>query len=441
MRHYQEVFRDKTARALFTSAAVSGLGDWVGLAALVVLAFERSGSSVGPGALFLVQGLGAITATSLLGPQLDRFDRARALTVCYVIGAASVTLPLLFSGLWAVIAASTMVGILRPTSAALRHAIAGNELDSALLGPVVALQKATGDVTAAIGLATGGLLTVFIGPSLSLGLDSLTFLAAGVLVLTLPRGRGAMDVRRSPFRGYAVWLRDPALRSIMLVIAAIAAVGALPETLAPEIVGDSAWFAAVVSSQALGTAAGGLLIGHRRDLERAWVLITGLGLSGALLLLGALVVGWAPWALTGANFLLGAAFSVMVLGQTAITRRAPKDRIGAVIASAITTVMLAEGIGSVIVGGISDLFGPAAAYASPGVLVLISAGLLALLAPSEVDAPAPAGEVAATSRGSSDEPSPGPSVRAVAESPWPPPDGPPVRMLVDPPPAGISRPH
>ena len=378
-RHYRGVFRDSTARALFTSAAISGLGDWVGLAGLVILAFQRSGSSIGSGSLFLVQGVAAVISTTLLGPQLDRFDRSRALTLSYLTGASSLLVPVVLDGLWPVIFAAAMVGLLRPTSSALRHAIAGNELDEELLGPVVALQKATGDMTAAIGLATGGLLTVLLGPALSLGLDSLTFLTAAALAITLPRGRGELDVRRSPFRGYAVWLRDPDMRTIMLALAAIAAVGALPETLAPEIVGDSAWFAAVVASQAVGTAIGGVLIGHRSHLERVGVLTVGVASSALLLVAGAAVVQSPPWMLTVANFLLGIAFSVAVLGQTAMTRRAPKDRIGAVIASAITTVMLAEGIGSVLVGGVSEQFGPGAAYAVPGLFVLIIAALLAVL--------------------------------------------------------------
>jgi len=36
VKQYREVFVDRRARALFLSAAVSGLGDWIGLAGLVL---------------------------------------------------------------------------------------------------------------------------------------------------------------------------------------------------------------------------------------------------------------------------------------------------------------------------------------------------------------------------------------------------------------------
>lgn len=363
MQQYRLVFSDARARALFVSATLSGLGDWIGLAGLVVLAFQRSGSTIGAGSLFATQGIAAIAATILIGPHLDRFDRSRALAVTYLTGAAALLLPLVIDGLWPLLATAAVVGALRPTAAALRHAIAGAELPEELLGPVVALQKATGDATAALGLATGGLITVALGATLSLVLDAGTFAAAAALALTLPASRGAVDVRRGVLAGAKLWINDRTLGFYVLVVAALASVSALPETLAPDIAGESGWLPAVLAAQALGSAIAGVVIGHRSDLERTGPLLMGVAGVAVTLALGAVAVLAHPAALAVANLLLGLALGVAVLAQTAFTRNAPKDMLGAAVASAITVVMAAEGLGALALGVVADVTGPEGAYA------------------------------------------------------------------------------
>lgn len=372
MSGYRRVLADRTARALFTSAAVSGLGDWIGLAGLVVLAYERSGSTVGPAALFAVQGLAAISGTGLLGPHLDRFDRARMLRVVYCLGAAALLLPVVLGGTWPVLAAAALVGLTRPVAAALRHALAGAELDDATLGPVVALQKATGDAASALGLATGGILTVTLGPSLSLGLDAVTFLAAALLTLGLPVSRGAAPGQRAALAGYLLWLRDPVLRPFVLVLVGLGLVAALPEAVAPAAAGGSAWLPAVLAAQATGTALGSLVLGHRSALEGRGPLLLGMVATALALGVGALAAS-EPGALAAANLLLGFAISIGVLAQTGFTRSAPRARLGAAVSSAITVVMLAEGLGALALGTL-------AAHTSVGTAYLVAAVPVLLVA-------------------------------------------------------------
>ena len=376
MKQYREVFVDRRARALFLSAAVSGLGDWIGLAGLVVLAYERSGTPIGSGALFAVQGGAAIAATVLIGPWLDRFERSRGLVVTYGIGTFAVLLPLVFGGLWPLLVAAAVVGALRPTAAALRHAIAGAELPEELLGPVVALQKATGDATAALGLAVGGAITVVLGAALSLGLDAATFALAAARALALPRSRGSMEVRRGAFEGARLWFDDRQIGFYMVVLVAFAAVSALPETLAPAVAADSGWLPAVLAAQAVGSAIGGVLLGHRHDLERAGPMVVGLAAVAVTLVFGAIAATGHPAWMALANLLLGLALSVMVLGQTAFTRAAPKDLLGAAVASAITAVMAAEGLGSLFLGAVAERGGTGSAYAAAAIGVALVAIVL-----------------------------------------------------------------
>lgn len=385
MEQYREVFVDRRARALFLSAAVSGLGDWIGLAGLVVLAYQRSGSPIGAGALFAIQGGAAVAATVLLGPWLDRFERSRGLAATYAVGAAALLLPLVVGGLWPLLVTAGIVGALRPTAAALRHAIAGAELPPELLGPVVALQKATGDATAAVGLAAGGAVTVALGASLSLGLDAATFAVAAAMALTLPHSRGALDVRRGALVGAKLWLHDRHLRFLMLVLIVLAMVSALPETLAPAVAGDSGWLPAVLAAQAFGSAIGGVVLGHRDDLERSGPLVIGMAAVAVTLALGAAAALGHPVWLAVANLLLGLALGVGVLAQTAFTRSAPSDLLGAAVASAITAVLAAEGLGSLALGAIAERGGPEAGYAAAAAGVAVVA--IALLRTVDDNAP------------------------------------------------------
>lgn len=377
MNRYGPVFADRAARGLFLSAAVSGLGDWIGLAGLVVLAFERSGSTIGSASLFACQGAAAIAATTILGPHLDRFDRSHALRVTYLFGALSLLLPIVVGGLWPILVTAGIVGALRPTTAALRHAVAGAELAPELLGPVVALQKATGDATAAIGLAAGGVVTVTLGANLSLGLDAATFVLAAALALALPASRGAVDAPAGGMLvGVRLWFADRRLLLFLGVIVGLASVAALPEALAPQIAGNTGWLPAVIAAQAAGSAVAGVALGHRVDLERLRPLIVGVVAVAGTLALAAAAVMVHPGALAVANFLLGLALGVTVLAQTAFTRAAPKDRLGAVVSAAITAVMAAEGLGSLLLGIIADRQGPAAAYLVAALTTSLVAGAL-----------------------------------------------------------------
>lgn len=377
MRAYRPVLTHRTARALFVSAAVSGLGDWVGLAALVILAYDRSGSAVGTGLLFAVQGAAAVLGTGVLSGQLDRCDRGAALRVVYLAGGGSLLLPLAVGGVWPVLVASAVIGLVRPVAASLRHALAGAELPTELLGPVVALQKATGDATAALGLATGGALTLWLGAGVSLSLDAATFVLAALLTLSVPASRGAGDGARSPLAGYSVWWSEPRLRSFVLLLAGLALVSSLPETLAPAAAEGSAWLPVVLAAQAAGTTAAGVVLGHRQHLESIRTLLLGTAATGLTLLLGASVAGLPPVFLALANLFLGLALGVTVLAQTAFTRAAPRDRLGAAVSSAITVVMLAEGLGALAVGWWSEQFGVGSAYLAAAVPTLL-AGLLLL---------------------------------------------------------------
>lgn len=373
---YRSVLRHPVARRLFWSQALSSLGDWVGLAGLVVLAYRVSGSTLGSGGLLAVQGAAAILGGTVLGGWLDRLDRSRALSGVYAVAGAALVLPLVHPRMWTVLLAAGLVGLLRPVASALRYAITADKVPEDLLGPVVAAQKAAGDVSVAVGLSVGGAAAVALGPHASVLADVATFLVAAAICTGLPRGRGEVEGGAGPLIGLRLIADTPRLRWFLGAIALLATVSALPEVLAPAVAGDSLWLAAVLAGQAAGTAAGGLVLGTRRDLERAAPLMAGVAATVGSLVLGAMAVAAHPALLAVANLALGFALSVGVLGQTAFTRAAPRGRTGAVVAAGITLSMVAEGLGSLLVGAAATRLTPSAGYTAAAAATAIGLGLL-----------------------------------------------------------------
>lgn len=369
---YRAVLAHPVARALFVSQSTSSLGDWIGLAALVVLAYERSGSVLGSAALFAIQGTTALVATVAVGPHLDRVDRRIGLVAAYLSGAVGLVVPLLFGGTAAVLVAAVVVGLTRPLGAALRHATAGALLPPHLLGGAVALQATAGYVFAAAGLVAGGVAAVSVGPAVALVLDVGTFLVAAALVAKVPSGRPAPRERPAYLDGYRAWSDEAPARTMVAVLVAGASVGALPETVAPVVAGDSAWLPLVLAGQSIGTGLGAFVVGSRGSFETPRWLFR-LTASAAVTLVGAAAAaGWHAAALAVANVLFGAAFAFTVLAQTVFTRTVDRDRLGAATASAITLVMAAEGLGSLVLGGLAAGAGVPAAYLAAGAVLALT---------------------------------------------------------------------
>lgn len=379
---YGQVLVHPVSRRLYAASTISLLGDWVGVAALVVLAFDLGQDSVvAPAAIFTVQGVAAFVGTSLAGPWLDRLDRRLGVTAGYAGGALALLLPVLVQdSLLALYVAAGVLGALRPITGALRHAVAGNDLPSDLLGPTVALEGATGQLLVAVGLALGGALAVGTSAVTALTFDIATFSVSAVIAIGLPRGRGADAVTRPRWSdGHRVWLGDLATRRLGLLLVSSAFVGALPETLAPlgsalpDDPTNDVWLPFVIAAQASGTALGSLAAGLNRQFEQGAGLI-GLTLASAAMLgVGAIAFPVHPAALGMANLLFGFAFTYTITARTAFTRTVDPAQLGAAVASAITLVMLAEAVGSVTLAWIAEVGSPGLAYLVAGALVGASA--------------------------------------------------------------------
>src|SRR3982074_151988 len=73
-------------RLLFVQA-ISELGDFVGLSALLVLAYRQTGSVIGPAAVFAARTIPAVLVGTVFSSWLDRPPRRAALVVLACAGA------------------------------------------------------------------------------------------------------------------------------------------------------------------------------------------------------------------------------------------------------------------------------------------------------------------------------------------------------------------
>lgn len=83
--HYVELFKNKNFLALWTGQAVSNLGDWIIVVALIELTIRLSGSALAVGTLMMFKIIPALLFGSLIGVLVDRVNRKRTMILCDVV--------------------------------------------------------------------------------------------------------------------------------------------------------------------------------------------------------------------------------------------------------------------------------------------------------------------------------------------------------------------
>jgi MFS family permease len=278
-------FRD--FRLLWFGGLISMIGDWALIAALPYEVYQRTGSALATGAVFIA-GVGpAIIFGSTAGVFADRYDRRRLMVWINVALALSLV-PLLgvdILGLWVVYAVLVVGNILEqgfiPAEVAMlpklvseEHLVAANSLSSLnrnlarLLGPAIG----------GIAIAFGGLLTVIV-------VDIASYVIAAVLIARIAPGasfRADRSADEDPlaaqasavlklFRewreGMGLIARKPMLRA-MFIFAGMTAIGEgfLGAMMVPWLTdilhGDQVAWAAILSAQAVGGLIGALVVGR-----------------------------------------------------------------------------------------------------------------------------------------------------------------------------------
>ncbi len=177
---------------LITSLAVSSSGDWLYNVALLALVYERTGSATWVSLTTAARVLPMVALGPLGGVLADRYDRRRLMVGADLIRAglmvllgivAAAGLPILLAPILA--AGATTAGVVYPSCVAACTArfVAGQELQQAN-----AVRSAVGQAAIVVGPALGALMMVVAGPSVSILLNALTFIASALAVAAIRAG-------------------------------------------------------------------------------------------------------------------------------------------------------------------------------------------------------------------------------------------------------------
>jgi len=175
-------------RSLWLAQVISLTGDWFNTIASVIIVNRYAASGLAVGGLFMARALPPFLLGAVAGVVADRFDRRKILIVSDVLRAA-IVLGFLWvdrpERLWLLyvltILQFSVSSFFEPARAALTPSLV--EADELLNANTLA--SVTWSAMLTFGGAIGGLTAAFFGVRVSLVVDSLSFLASAMLVLSI----------------------------------------------------------------------------------------------------------------------------------------------------------------------------------------------------------------------------------------------------------------
>jgi MFS family permease len=375
---------------LLTSYTVNEIGDSVGIVALAVLVYDRTGE-VAPTAAFFIAAkfLPALFAPALTA-RVDQIALRRALPAIYVLEAAAfAALGLIADGefvLALVLALALVDGTLAITGRGLtRGAVAAVLQPAGLLREGNALMNLGFAIASVGGAALAGLLIGTLGIGTALFVDAASFLIIAV-VLAATRGLPSVEVEREPylqrFRAGLRYARENKYLRLLLLGQAIALVLftliiPIEVIYAKESLGTtSAGYGVLLAAWGAGIVVGSLI--YLRVKHRS---------AFGLVVFSTLAIGVAYLGLASAGTLTVACLISVVGGagngiqwiavMTALQERTPREyqaRISGLMESLGAGM---PGVGYLLGGAIVAVTTPRAAYAiaGAGLLVLVLVAL------------------------------------------------------------------
>jgi MFS family permease len=252
------------------------LGTWMQVVALGFLVYDLTHSSTAVAAVAAADGLPAVVLSLGGGLLADRLPRRRILLFTQsVLGVSSGVLAVLaitgHAGFWSIIAVAVVYGSADALDLPTRQAMVADLVDRELIVNAVALSSTAMSATRIIGPSLAGLLIATAGPGVCFAALSVAYIAPLAVLLTvipdvkpLPRAAGATAIGEL-FEGLRAVRRDPLVRGIVIVCAALAFLGVsympyLPILARTQLHGGPAVLGLLYSIGGIGGVVGGVVI-------------------------------------------------------------------------------------------------------------------------------------------------------------------------------------
>jgi len=382
-------------RLLFSGETISLLGDQFHFVALAWLVLQLTGSGLAVGTVLMVAGIPRAIFILVGGAFADRASPRSVMLISNAVRGTfvGVLAILVLSGsaeLWQLYVLASVFGIVDAFFWPALSTIVPMLVPEDHLPAANALMQGSQQLTGLIGPALAGLLVAAVGTGLAFGIDAASFIvAAGALVLIRSGRRHApAEASREAPRanvlgtirsGVAFAWRDPAIRSLLLLSAALnfAINGPVSVGLAwlahNRFEGGAAAFGIMLSAFGAGALVGAVVAGSLgRIRELGWVTLGGSVVMGVALGL----IGFAPSVIVimVLNLAIGLAVGLLNVRIVAwLQVRTPSDMIGRVMSLVMLGGLALSPLSLAAAGLLVDLGAATLCFAVAGGLVVVAA--------------------------------------------------------------------
>ena len=393
-------------RLLFVGQTVSLLGDQFYLVALPWLVLQMTGSGLALGTILLAATVPRLVFLLVGGAASDRFSPHKLMVLSSVVRCivcAILTLLVLFKlvSLWHLFVLAAAFGTLDAFFSPAMKALIPALLDEGKLLAGNSLLQSTNMLTKFVGPSLAGFVVAVAGTAWAFGLDTLSFLfVIGSLLLMKTKRSSAVAAPTSSGKlftsirdGLYYTLREPSIRSMILILAVIESACAGPFTVGLASLANSRFSGgAKAFGIMLSTLGGGFLLGTviAGAFKRSRL---GLGtfIGGFVLGAGVLLLGLAP-NLIVACILIGTMSTVggciQVLNAVWFQTRSDPQMLGRVMSVVLLFSFGLTPLSYVIAGALIKL-SLTGMFVAHGVFLLLAAAAL-ISGHHQIDRPRPA---------------------------------------------------
>lgn len=381
--------RSRNYRLFFAGQSVSLIGTWMTRLALSWIVYQLTDSAFILGLTSFLGQIPAFFVAPIAGVWLDRWNRHRVLVITQVLAMIqSLALALLALTGWInlgwIIALALFQGFINAFDMPARQAFVVEMLeDRADLGNAIALNSSMVNGTRLVGPAVAGMVIAAAGAGFCFLIDGISYIAVicSLLAMKVAPAR-PRPVEKSALQelgeGWKYMVQSPAIRSILLLLALVSAVG-MPYTVLMPVVavdilhGGAHTLGFLVGMSGVGALASAIGLALRRTvlgLGRR-IAITAAVFGGGLVLLGlsrSLTISLLLMGVTGFGMM-----QQMAASNTILQTIAADDKRGRVMSFYTLAILGMNPIGSLLAGSVAARAGAPATMIGAGAICIAGA--------------------------------------------------------------------
>jgi NRE family putative nickel resistance protein-like MFS transporter len=372
-------------RRVWVAEIISDAGSFVTFIALAVYVHDLTGQAFAVGFALALRGIPWITIGPVAGVIVDRVDRRVVMITCDVARALLVVLLPFTHAAWQAYVVSFASGCFSPAFRPARQALLPLIAPGQDYVRALALSEVAHQVMHTIGPALGGAAVLAVGARNAFFLDAASFVISAALIARV-KARGASrgrprsldDVRDELREGARVLFKDRILRALVvartldLLTLGDGAIALMLVYVTSGLGMGSAAYGVALAATGLGTAAGTIVLGRRRAGAPRTLALLGAVLASALSVVLLLRPSY-PWLLV-LLVCQGVPLAGMVLYvSTFVAERVPDAARGRVFALNGALYEIGDVTGALVLSAIGGAIG-----AARGIAVGGAAGAIAL---------------------------------------------------------------